>query len=155
MSERPDNPGVLFPPPFLYVAAVIAGALLDRRWRLSIGADTIRETIAVLLLAASAVLFFSSFRSFWRKRTSMIPVRPATALVSTGLYRVTRNPMYVGLALLTVAMGLFLDTWWPILLLIPTLICVQQFVIVPEERYLRRRFGAEYDAYTRQVRRWL
>jgi protein-S-isoprenylcysteine O-methyltransferase Ste14 len=155
MSGRPDNPGVRFPPPLLYVAAVIAGALLDRQWRLPIGAASIREIVAVLLLAAWAVLTFSSFRSFWRKRTSIIPVRPATALVINGPYRITRNPMYVGLAILTVAMSLFLDTWWPILLLIPTLICVQQIVIVPEERYLRRRFGGEYDAYTRQVRRWL
>ena len=45
--------------------------------------------------------------------------------------------------------------WWIVLLLVPTLLIVQQFVIVPEKRYLQRRFGAEYEAYTRRVRRWL
>jgi protein-S-isoprenylcysteine O-methyltransferase Ste14 len=57
--------------------------------------------------------------------------------------------------LLTIAFALFLNTWWTVLLLVPTLLVVQQFVIVPEERYLHRRFGAEYEAYTRRVRRWL
>jgi protein-S-isoprenylcysteine O-methyltransferase Ste14 len=54
---------------------------------------------------------------------------------------------------LTIAFALFLNTWWTVLLLVPTLLSVQQFVIVPEERYLRRRFTAEYEAYTRRVRR--
>jgi protein-S-isoprenylcysteine O-methyltransferase Ste14 len=82
-------------------------------------------------------------------------VRPATALVITGPYRFTRNPMYLGMAAMTVALGLFLNTWWPILLLVPVLIAVRQFVIGPEERYLQRRFGAEYAAYMKRVRRWV
>ena len=155
MTERADNPGVRFPPPLLYVAAVVAGWLLDRQWPLPIGAAGPRRALASLLIAVWAVLTASSFRSFWRKHTSIVPIRPATALVIAGPYRFTRNPMYVGLALLTVAIGLLLNTWWPIALLIPTLILIQFFVIAPEERYLRRRFGAEYEAYTRQVRRWL
>jgi protein-S-isoprenylcysteine O-methyltransferase Ste14 len=52
------------------------------------------------------------------------------------------------------AFGLFLNTWWPIALLAPTLIIVQQWLTAREERYLHRRFGADYDAYVRQVRRW-
>ena len=63
-------------------------------------------------------------------------------LVIGGPLKFTRNPMYLGLALLTASAGLFLDTWWPILLLVPALAIVQRFVIAREERYLRRRFGA-------------
>ena len=63
--------------------------------------------------------------------------------------------MYVGLALLTLALGLFMDNWWPILLLVPVLLAVRVFVIAPEERYLQRRFGAEYVGYTQRVRRWV
>ena len=83
------------------------------------------------------------------------PYSPAEALVLSGPYRYTRNPMYVSLALLTIACGLLLATWWPVVLLLPTLVIVQLFVILPEERYLRRRFGPAYEAYTRRVRRWL
>lgn len=63
--------------------------------------------------------------------------------------------MYVAAVLLTVALGLWLNTWWPIVLLIPTLVIIRHHVIGREESYMRRRFGAEYDAYTKQVRRWL
>jgi protein-S-isoprenylcysteine O-methyltransferase Ste14 len=114
-----------------------------------------RQGLAWLGLGVWVLLTGSSFRSFWRKHTSNVPIRPATALVMTGPYRITRNPMYLGLAVLTVALGLWLDTWWPIVLLIPTLIVAQLWVIMREERYLGRRFGAEYYAYLRRVRRWL
>jgi protein-S-isoprenylcysteine O-methyltransferase Ste14 len=148
-----DNAGVRFPPPLMYASAVFVGWLLDRQWPLPIGAASFRLVPAWALVAGWAVLTVGSVGSFRRKHTSLIPIRPATALVIAGPYRFTRNPMYVSMALLTAALGLLLNTWWPILLLIPTLIVV--FVIAPEERYLRRRFGAEYDVYTRQVRRWL
>jgi len=155
VAERPDNAGVRVPPPLIYLSAVIGGVLLDRRWRLAIGADPARGALAWLLLAASALLTASSFRLFRRQRTSVIPVRPATALVIEGPYTFTRNPMYVGMALLTTSVALFLDTWWLLLLLVPVLVIVRRFVIAREERYLHRRFGAEYDAYARRVRRWI
>jgi protein-S-isoprenylcysteine O-methyltransferase Ste14 len=67
----------------------------------------------------------------------------------------TRNPMYVCLALLTAGAGLWLNTWWVFLLLLGSLACIDRFVIPREEAYLRRRFGADYDAFTAHVRRWL
>jgi len=57
--------------------------------------------------------------------------------------------------LYALAFALFLNTWWVVVLLVPALLAVLRFVIVPEEKYLRRRFGADYEAYTRRVRRWL
>jgi protein-S-isoprenylcysteine O-methyltransferase Ste14 len=156
MVARSDSPGVWFPPPLLYALAVVGGWLLHRRWPLPIGSA--RTTItagAWLLVACWAALAGSAIGLFRRKQTSMITIRPAGALVSSGPYKLTRNPMYVSLALLTLAFALFLNTWWVVVLLVPVLLAVQRFVIVPEERYLRRRFGADYEAYTRRVRRWL
>ena len=110
---------------------------------------------SVFFVAGGLALSFVSIGRFRRSGTSIVPIRPANALVLFGPYHYTRNPMYVSLALLTIASGLLLATWWPIVLLLPTLAIVQQFVILPEERYLRRRFGADYEAYARRVRRWL
>jgi protein-S-isoprenylcysteine O-methyltransferase Ste14 len=159
MSERPDNAGVRIPPPLFYAVAVILGLLLDGLHSLPIsavvGSGSIRTAAAWLVLALSLYLMSTAFRLFGRKHTSVVPIRPATVLVIEGPYRLTRNPMYVGLALLTTALSVFLDTWWPIILLVPVLAMVQWFVIAREESYLHRRFGAEYDAYVRQVRRWL
>jgi protein-S-isoprenylcysteine O-methyltransferase Ste14 len=155
MSERPDNPGVRVPPPALYALAVLAGYLLNRRWPLSVNGGIGTIALAWGLTAASAALMASGVGTFRRWRTSIVPIRPATTLVISGPYRFTRNPMYVGLAALTVALGLFIDSWWPIVLLVPVLFAVRTFVIAPEERYLERRFGADYVRYKQRVRRWM
>ena len=155
MTARSDHPGVWFPPPLLYVLAVFIGVLLDRRWPLRIAEGLVTTIAGALFVLGGVVLSYESIGRFRRSKTSFIPVRPATTLVLSGPYRYTRNPMYVSLALLTIGCGWLLATWWPIVLLIPTLALVQQFVILPEERYLQHRFGTEYDAYTRRVRRWL
>jgi protein-S-isoprenylcysteine O-methyltransferase Ste14 len=155
MTSRSDSPGVWFPPPLLYALAVLIGVLLDRRWPLPIAASPLTTLAGVIVVLGWMALALASIGRFRRSNTSIVPMRPAEALVLTGPYRYTRNPMYVSLALLTAGCGLLLATWWPIVLLVPTLALVQQFVIVPEEQYLRRRFGTEYEAYTLRVRRWL
>ncbi len=155
MTERSDNPGVWFPPPLWYALAVLIGVLLDRRWPWPIAAGPLAPIAGVFFVVGWMALSFPSIDRFRRSNTSIVPIRAAAALVLSGPYLYTRNPMYVSLALLTIACGLFLATWWPIVLLVPALAIVQQFVILPEERYLRRRFGTDYEAYTRRVRRWL
>jgi protein-S-isoprenylcysteine O-methyltransferase Ste14 len=155
MAPRPDNPGVWFPPPLWYLLAIFIGVLLNRRWPLPIAESPLTIVAGICLVAGWMALASASFGRFRKSKTTIIPIRPAEALVLSGPYRYTRNPMYVSLALLTIACGLFFSTWWPIVLLVPTLVIVRQFVILPEERYLRRRFGAEYDLYARRVRRWL
>lgn len=155
MNSRPDSPGVRFPPPLLYALAVVGGWLLHGSAPLPIGSGSILTVGAWLLVASWVVLAGMSIGLFRRRDTSMITFRPASTLVTNGPYTLTRNPMYVSLALLTLAFALFLNTWWIVVLLIPALLAVQRFVILPEENYLRRRFGGEYEAYARRVRRWL
>ena len=155
MAESPDNAGVRFPPPLLYALAVVGGYLLNRRWSLPVGDSAVVHMLAWALIIMWAALTVSSIGNFRRSGTSIVPIRAATTLVLSGPYRFTRNPMYVGLAALTVALGLFMHSWWPIVLVLPVLLIVRVFVIAPEERYLQRRFGADYVGYTRRVRRWL
>jgi protein-S-isoprenylcysteine O-methyltransferase Ste14 len=96
-----------------------------------------------------------SFRRFWASGTSVIPVKPTTALVTNGPYRFTRNPMYLGMLLLYTAVACWLEFVWP-LLLSPVLVwLLGAQVIKREERYLERKYGDEYRRYQMQVRRWL
>jgi len=155
VADRPDSPSVWFPPPFVYAAAVFGGLLLERRWSLPIGGGAAGDAAGWLLAAVGAAVMFSGFGTFLRRRTSVIPHRPASSLVISGPYRFTRNPMYLGLAIMTAGFGLGFDTWWPIVLLAPAVWIIQRTVIAPEEAYLRRRFGADYVEYTRRVRRWI
>jgi protein-S-isoprenylcysteine O-methyltransferase Ste14 len=155
MAERPDNPGVRVPPPALYAFAVLVGYVLNRRWPLRIGGGATVQALSWILSAASVALMVSGIGNFRRWGTSIVPIQPATTLVTSGPYRFTRNPMYLGLAVLTVAFGLFMGSWWPVVLLLPVLLVVRVLVIGPEEQYLERRFGGEYVGYKRRVRRWL
>jgi protein-S-isoprenylcysteine O-methyltransferase Ste14 len=154
MADPADNPGVRVPPPLFYAAAVIGGWLIDREWPLPIGGP-LRHAVAWMLFAAFLLLFASAVGSFRRRRTSVFPFRPATTFVIAGPYRFTRNPMYLGAAALVLAFALWLNTWWPMLFLVPALVTIQRYVIAREESYMRRRFGAEYEEYIHRVRRWL
>ena len=155
-----DHAGVKFPPPFVYAVAVLGGWWLNRNWPLPMRSDvtsglSAAAVVAWVLVAAALCLLATPAVLFISRHTSILPMRPSSALVVAGPYRFTRNPMYLGMALLTVALGLWLNTWWVIILLVPALLVIKRFVIDREEAYLRRRFGAEYEAYTRDVRRWL
>ena len=154
-TARVDSPAVRLPPPIIYVAAIAGGALLHKLLPLPIGGGFPRVLTAWLFVALWAAIMVISFRAFWRARTSIVPIRPATALVETGPYRFTRNPMYVSLVALTVGVGLWMNTWWVILLLVPAVVAIDRLVISREEAYLRRRFGAAYDGYRQRVRRWV
>jgi protein-S-isoprenylcysteine O-methyltransferase Ste14 len=155
LPEQSDSPGVHIPPPLFYVAAIGSGALLRRIAPLAIGGGAPRVLAAWLFVALCAGLFAWSFLWFARQKTTIIPNKPATALVLDGPFRFTRNPLYLALALLTIGAGLWLNTWWVFILLLPALALIDRLVIAREEAYLRRRFGAEYDAYRARVRRWL
>ena len=113
------------------------------------------RVLGILLVLVGAATTLSAVGFFRRARTSLVPIRPSTTLVSTGPYRFTRNPMYLGLAVVYVGIACWLGTLWPLLLLPVVLVLVGSLVIAREERYLEAKFGEEYRAYRARVRRWL
>jgi protein-S-isoprenylcysteine O-methyltransferase Ste14 len=94
-------------------------------------------------------------RRFRRAGTTENPFKPSTALVFDGPYRFTRNPMYLGMAAVYVGLAFVLGLMWALLFLPLVLIAVDRLVIAREEPYLERKFGEEYVAYKRRVRRWI
>ena len=94
---------------------------------------------------------------FRRARTTVDPTRPhkATSLVVTGVYRFSRNPMYLGFGLLLLGWAAFLDSGYSLLLLPLFVVSLTHLQIKPEELALRDRFGEEWEAYARRVRRWI
>ncbi len=152
-----DNPGVFIPPPLIYAAFFGASGYLQKR--LSIGGSFFdnpwSRTGSVLLLMAALYILSRSLVQFIRTKNTVITVRAASSLQKTGIYRLTRNPMYLGLALIYLGLACLIGKWWNILLFPLLLLTVQEFVIRREEKYLTRRFGREYDEYRNAVRRWL
>lgn len=117
----------------------------------------LRHGIPALLVAAALAFDLGGLLAFRRSRTTINPLAPqrASALVTGGVYRITRNPMYVGMALLLLAWAVHLSAW-PTLLGPPAFVLyITRFQIVPEERALARLFGEAYAEYTARVRRWL
>ena len=153
----PAHAGVHFPPPLIYAGGIAGGWLLNR-WRslpITPGASMGRVMVGALFVAIYLVLFGAAFVGFRRARTTLIPNRPAAALVTGGIYGITRNPMYVSLIALYLGVTLFINTWWPAFLLPLVILIVDRAVIAREERYLSEAFSAEYGAYRSRVRRWL
>jgi protein-S-isoprenylcysteine O-methyltransferase Ste14 len=92
---------------------------------------------------------------FGRHRTGLLPGQPTRAMIVQGPYRLSRNPLYVGLLALYLGLALLLPTFWGLVLFPAAVALLLWGAIRPEERFLRQRFGAVYDDYTRRVRRWL
>jgi protein-S-isoprenylcysteine O-methyltransferase Ste14 len=154
-ADAPDHSGVAIPPPFLYAIPLAAGLLLHRARPVALMPRGVAVPLGALLVVLSLSLLASAMISFRRARTSPIPIKPTTAIVETGPYRLTRNPMYVGLAALYLGITLWVDSLWPVLFLPIALFTIQRFVIAREERYLEAKFGDQYRGYKTRVRRWL
>lgn len=145
------------PPPIVMVLfGLAAWALANGTPRLQVPIR-VRLIVAALLATAAFGFAASGVLSFRRARTTVNPLRPETAstLVSGGVYRISRNPMYVGLTLLLVAWSAYLAAPLAALCAVGFVLFIQRFQIVPEERALRSLFGAEFEAYTKRVRPWL
>jgi len=154
MSEDQTS-GVRIPPPLIYVAGFLLGVALE----LAVPIDALPLALALaagligfaiwLALDGAAMMHFS------RARTSIVPMKPSTALVTTGPYRITRNPMYVGMAALYAGLALALGVIWALAFLPLVLFAVDRLVIAREEPYLEARFGEDYREYKLRVRRWV
>ena len=116
-----------------------------------------RALLAVALLLAAGAFGIEGLRAFRRARTTADPLRPerASALVTDGIYRRTRNPMYVALALALLGWAVQLGHALAPLGVVLFVAWTNRFQIAPEERALARLFGAEFERYMREVRRWL
>ena len=173
MTTSRDTPGVLAPPPLIYLGFLLAGwgvieaAALPSvvaaigpeasAWlTVGFGLETpVRRGLALVLIVGGLVLDGAAAGHFRRLRTAVEPWKPTTALATGGLYRFTRNPIYLGFAITYAGLALAMDSLLVLFLLVPCLVVVDRFVIQREERYLANKFGAEYAAYRQTVRRWL
>jgi protein-S-isoprenylcysteine O-methyltransferase Ste14 len=144
------------PPPV--VAVLVAVAM----WRIALAVPSstppsFHLVLAVVLAVAGVACAVSGAVAFRRAKTTTNPMDPqaATALVVTGIYRVTRNPMYVGLCVVLVAWAAFLWSAWALLGPLVFVAYIARFQIAPEEKVLAALFGGEYSAYKAKVRPWL
>lgn len=156
-EAKSDAAAVRLPPPLVYLGAVIAGILCQAcvaPLRLGLGA-ALRIGSSALAVLIGLALLAGALGLFRRTGQDPKPWKPTPAIVSSGVYRLTRNPMYVGMAALQLGIGIGAENGWILLLLPVVLAIVYASAIRHEEAYLERKFGAAYLDYKRSVRRWL
>ena len=145
------------PPPFVALALGLLMWLASSVARPIEVPFALRLGIALVLLAIGQSISISGMVAFRRAKTTMNPIKAsaASSLVSSGVYRLTRNPMYLGLFVTLLAWAVFLSNPLALLFLPLYVLYVNRYQIGPEERVLESLFGAEYAAYRKNVRRWL
>ena len=157
MENKIDNPGVHIPPPMIYLAFFLIALLLQRKWPLdfSFFKTTLSKIIGALFILISLSFSITALAKFFKSKNTVITHKPATSLQTTGIYTISRNPMYISLSLLYAGLSLLLGNWWNFIVLPIIILIIQQYVIKNEEKYLKRKFGQAYEDYCSKVRRWL
>lgn len=152
-----DHPGVYAPPPIIYALVFIAGIFLQKLFPLNNGFFfSATAKIAGIIFIIIALLFLvNSLGRFIKSKNTLVTIRPAASLQTTGIYSITRNPMYIGLICVYIALSFLTGNWWNFMLLPLLITIVQTYIIYREEKYLERAFGDAYISYKNRVRRWL
>lgn len=155
METQADHPRVVAVPPLVYLVGLILGGILELLvpWRGP--APVWRFTIGPALVVLGLVLSGLALREFRRAGTHVEVYLPSTALVTSGPYRFTRNPIYLGMTLGSAGVAILLHSLWMLAMLVPVLSVVHVGVVLREEEYLGGKFGEAYRQYVASVRRWV
>jgi protein-S-isoprenylcysteine O-methyltransferase Ste14 len=154
-AQEPDAAGVIAPPPLIYIGALGSGFVLDALLPSTSVPAAVAWPLGSVLAITGVALARSFFRALHGADTSVSPYSSTTRLVTSGPYRLTRNPGYLGMALGYSGIAVLSGTLWAFLPLALALIVVDRGVIAREERYLERKFGEQYRLYKARTRRWL
>ena len=153
-----DSPRIKFPPPLAFIGTLLVGWALEG-WigypAIPLIPYSVLYTFGMIALVLGAAIILTAQGLFSRSKTAARPWKPSTALVTEGVYRWSRNPMYLAMALIYLGIAMLNDSGTQLCLLLPLLFVIQKEVIEPEERYLAGKFGEEYLAYRASVRRWI
>ena len=149
-----NNAGVITRPPVLYGAALIVALVLHWFGPLPILHALVGRWLGVAPVALGLAVVLWAVHTLRAAGTNVDPLLPTTAIVTTGLFRFSRNPLYVGLTLMYLGLTLVFNTWWGIVLLVPLLLTMHRGVVQREERYLEQKFGEAYRRYRSRVRRY-
>lgn len=157
MTKEQDRPNIspLVHPPLIALLFIVIAYFLGRFVPLPFVAPMSLRYCGLLLTFVGFLLGIGALREFRRARTTLNPHGSATQVVSSGIYRFTRNPIYLGFLLMVIGLPLNSGLYWGIVLAPLYLLTMNRLVIAREEAYLERKFGKAYTSYTSRVRRWL
>lgn len=155
MVEKKDHADVKIHPPVLTVI-FLALAYLGK-WFAPVSLEVAGsvELLGFGMVVAGFLLGFAAFLEFRRARTTVLPHGSVSSIITSGIYRFTRNPIYLGFLLMVSGLPLNSGTWWGAILAPVFIFLMNNLVIEHEEAYLEKKFGDVYTGYKSRVRRWL
>jgi protein-S-isoprenylcysteine O-methyltransferase Ste14 len=151
----PDTAGVVMPPPVILLIAILFGAVLEIFLPRPFAPDWAQTYLGPALVVAAVAVAIIAERQFKRAGTSVKPWVPTTAIVTTGLFAFSRNPMYAAMVVLLFGLAFAGNTLWILTASVGFVGVMHYGVILREEAYLERLFGAAYADYKARVRRWI
>lgn len=156
MNSKTDHPRITVDAPVLLVLTILLTIALQRLFPLPFPLSSLPSRIlGAILFIGGFALGFPALRGMLKAKTSPNPHRPTNALVFDATYRITRNPMYLGMLLNYSGLSIFLQNAWFILFLPFLVLLFTTWVIIPEEKYLESKFGKDYLDFKARVRRWI
>jgi len=153
--KNEDNAGTKFPPPFIYFLFFLVGIAINSLVPINVNGGSTFFLPGIIFIVLGFAVAGEAFTEFRKNRTTIIPDKAASKLVEVGIYKFTRNPMYLSLFIIYLGTAFILNSVWALILTPFLLFVMNSFVIRNEESYLSRRFGKSYVVYKEQVRRWL
>ena len=147
--------GAKIPPPLIYVTGFVAAYFLQRRWPLRWPHGRVLDVVALVFVLTGATLVFDFVSRFLRAQTTTNPFGTASVLITSGSYRFSRNPSYLGWIIAYIGVSILCFWIWPLVLLPLVIVAMDRLIIAKEERSLEAVFGDEYRAYAQHTRRWI
>jgi protein-S-isoprenylcysteine O-methyltransferase Ste14 len=157
-NEKKDNPGVIAPPPLIFLSGLLLGGIVQWFYPLYIFPPEylfVARSSGVLLIIFGLGIIFAAKMKMQKANTNIEPWKPTNAIISDGIYSYSRNPIYVAMVLIYLGVTFVFNAVWFLPFLILVLMAMQYGVILREERYLQEKFGKNYSDYKKKVRRWI
>ncbi len=157
MKTKIDHPGVYIPPPLLYVVIFLLSVYIQKLFPLTslFFKTSIAFILGILFAIIGLILLIPAVVKFFKTKNTLITIKPANSLQTTGIYSITRNPMYLGLLNIYTGIAFFKGNWWTLMLIPIVILTITYLVILKEEKYMARAFGNLYVEYSKNVRRWI
>jgi protein-S-isoprenylcysteine O-methyltransferase Ste14 len=155
MKSKEDSAHILAAPPFFFIIPLLIGVVLEYLIPKKIFSTVASIIIGLIFSWASLPFFILSLKSFFKSKTTFDARNSTTSLVTRGIYKISRNPAYLSLVLLYIGISFLINSVWILILVVPAFYSIQKFCIEREEKYLEGKFGDQYLAYKKQVRRWI
>lgn len=152
---KKDTPSVIAPPPLIYLSGLLLGGIVSWFYPFPFLPKTLAIIIGILMIFVGIGAIALIWKQMRDVKTNIEPWKPTTAILDTGFYAVSRNPIYLAMILIYLGASCLFNSIWFLPFLPMAILIINYGVILREEKYLEAKFGAEYLSYKSRVRRWI